>query len=120
MSDGIKDVMTEWLGLKNQLKAARADLSVLNKREKELKVLVQEFLKSQATEEGEKVEVKIHNQKVSYSSKTSKGSITKDVIQKGLRTFFGGDETRVEGAYQAILDAVPVKERDSITIKKWA
>ena len=119
MASEIKEVMTEWLQLKSQLKAARADISVLNKREKELKVFVQTFMKNQSTD-GEKVEVKIQDKKVSLSSKSSRGSITRQVIIDGLRSFFGGNETQVEGAFQAILDAAPVKETDALSVRKWA
>ena len=35
--DDFKAVMTEWLSLKHQLAAARKDMAVLNKREKELR-----------------------------------------------------------------------------------
>jgi len=118
-SGGIKDIMTEWLQLKSQLKSARSDISVLNKREKELKSAVQTFMKQESTD-GEKVEVKIHDHKVSLSSKTSRGSITKEVIQSGLRSFFGGNDAQVEGAYQAIVDAAPLKERDTLSVRKWA
>lgn len=118
-STGIKDVMTEWLQLKFQLKSARTDIGVLNKREKELKTLVQRFMKNESTD-GERVDVKIHDHKVSLSSKTSRGSITKEVIQSGLRSFFGGNDAQVEGAYQAIIDAAPLKERDTLSVRKWA
>jgi hypothetical protein len=111
----IKDVMSEWLQLKAQLKAARADLSVLNKREKELKELVQRFMKTESTDV-----VKIHQSKISLSSKNVKGSMTKEAVLTGLRNFFGGNEAQVEGAFQAIQDAIPVKERDTLSVRKWA
>jgi hypothetical protein len=117
MSD-IKEIMAEWLQLKAQLKSARVDLGVLNKREKQLKQSVETFMKSQATEEGEKVEVKVHGQKISFSSKNVRGSMTKEAVIAGLRAFFGGDETRVEGAFQAIEDAIPVKERNTLSVRK--
>jgi hypothetical protein len=40
------------------------------------------------------------------------------VIIAGLSAFFGGNDTQVEGAFQAILDAAPVKERDVLTVRK--
>lgn len=110
----IRDTMTEWLGLKSQLKAARADISVLNKREKELRSEVQQYMKTEAID----TDVKVDGQKVSYQKKESKGSITKEVILTGLNTFFGGNEAQVEGAYQTILDAAPVKEREVLTVRK--
>jgi hypothetical protein len=116
----IRDVMSEWLALKAQLKAARADISVLNKREKELRTEVQHFMKKmkQDVEEDVQPVVKIQGQKVSFQTKESKGSITKEIILKGLQSYFGGNEAQIEGAFQAILDAVPVKERDVLTVRK--
>jgi hypothetical protein len=115
----LKDVMTEWLALKSQLKAARADIGVLNKREKELRSEVQRAMKQmkQEDEESDPV-IKVQGQKVAYQAKQSRGSLTKEVILNGLRSFFGGNETQVEGAFQAIVDAAPVKERDVLTVRK--
>ena len=114
MTSAIRDTMTEWLALKSQLKAARADISVLNKREKELRSEVQTYMKTEAID----MDVKVDGQKVSYAKKESKGSITKDVILTGLRYFFGGNEAQIDGAFQAIVDAAPVKEREVITVRK--
>ena len=46
----------------------------------------------------------------------TKGPITKDVIKKGLHSFFGGNEAQVEGAFQAILDAAPVQEKAGVSV----
>ena len=54
--------------------------------------------------------------KVNFKNKKTKGPITKDVIKKGLGTFFGGNEAQVEGAFQAILDAAPIKETAGVTV----
>lgn len=114
MATGIRDVMSEWLAIKSQLKAVRADVSILNKREKELRTEVQQFMKTEAADS----DVKIQGQKVTYKKKESRGSITKEVILKGLGYFFGGNQGQIDGCFQAILDAAPVKERDVITVRK--
>jgi len=115
--DDFKVVMTEWLSLKHQLAAARKDMSVLNKREKELKAIVQlRMIDLKNTEDIDTV--KVNQDKVSLKTKSVRGSITKEIIHKGLSTYFGGDETRVEGAIQAIEDSAPVKERSTITVTK--
>jgi Pyruvate/2-oxoacid:ferredoxin oxidoreductase gamma subunit len=115
--DDFKAIMTEWLSLKHQLAAARKDMAVLNKREKELRAQVQEHMKE--IKETQDVDtVKINQDKVSLRTKEARGSITKNVILAGLRAYFGGDETRVEQVFQAILDSAPVKERNTITVKK--
>lgn len=107
-----KAAMTEWVALKAQLAAARKDLSVLNGREKDLRKFVTKHMK-----ENEIDTVKVQDKvKVNFKTKKVKGSLTKDVIKKGLGTFFGGNEAQVEGAFQAILDAAPVKETDGVMV----
>ena len=112
----MRDVMSEWLALKSQLKAARADLGVLNKREKELRTEVQQYMRTLKTEEDVNT-VRLEDKKVSYQQKESRGSITKEVILKGLRAFFGNNEAQIEGCFQSILDSAPVKEKTVLTVR---
>lgn len=117
--DDFKAVMTEWLSLKHQLAAARKDMAVLNKREKELRAHVQVHMKE--IKETQDVDtVKVNQEKVSLRTKESRGSITKNVIMAGLRAYFNDDETKVEQVYQIIVDHAPIKERNTITVKKTA
>lgn len=107
-----KQAMTEWVGIKTQLASVRKDLTVLNKREKELREYVTQQMKKNEIDTV-RVQDKV---KVNLKTKQKKGSITKEVILKGLRTYFSGDEVRIEGAYQAILDSVNVKEVSSVSL----
>jgi hypothetical protein len=107
-----KAAMTEWVSLKAQLAAARKDLSVLNGREKDLRAFVTNHMK-----ENEIDTVKVQDKvKVNFKTKTTRGSLTKDVIKKGLGSYFGGNEAQVEGAFQAILDAAPTKQSDGVMV----
>jgi hypothetical protein len=107
-----KTAMTEWVGLKAQLAAARKDLGVLNKREKDLRQFVTHHMK-----ENEIDTVRVHDKvKVNLKTKKTRGGITKDVIKRGLASFFGGNEAQVEGAFQAILDAAPVQEKSGVSV----
>ena len=106
------DAMNEWVALKAQLAAARRDLAVLNKREKELKKFVTAHM---AQNEIDTVKVK-DKVKVNLKTKKAKGGITKDVIRKGLTTYFEGDAARVDGALQAIIAAQPTKEVTSVSV----
>ena len=110
--EDFKNAMKEWVGLKAQLASARKDLKVLNKREKELREFVSKHMHKNEIDSarvGEKV-------KVSLNVKKTKGGITKEVIRTGLSNFFGGDEAKIEGAFQCIVDAVPVKEKTGVTV----
>ena len=107
-----KASMTEWVTLKAQLLAARKDLSVLNGREKDLRKFVTVHMQQHEIDTV-RVQEKV---KVNFKLKKTKGAITKDVIKKGLGSFFGGNEAQVEGAFQAILDAAPIKETAGVTV----
>jgi hypothetical protein len=105
-------VMNEWIGLKTQLAAARKDLAVLNKREKELKAFVTTHM-AQNDIDTVKVKDKV---KVNLKTKKTKGGITKDVIRVGLMNYFEQDAARTDGALLAIIDAQPVKEVASVSV----
>jgi hypothetical protein len=107
-----KNAMTEWVGLKTQLAAARKDLGVLNQREKDLRKFVTEHMVAQEIDTV-RVQDKV---KVNLKTKKVKAPITKDVIKTGLTAFFGGNEAQVEGAFQAILDAAPIKETAGVMV----
>ena len=107
-----KMAMKEWVALKTQLSSARKDLQVLNKREKELREFVTTHMKTHEIDT-----VRVHEKvKVNLHTKNTKGGVTKDVIKKGLGTYFSGDEVRVEGAFQAIMDAVPTAVKSSVSV----
>jgi hypothetical protein len=106
------NVMNEWISLKTQLSAARKDLAVLNKREKELKQFVTTHM---AQNEIDTVKVK-DKIKVNLKTKKTKGGITKDVIRVGLMNYFEQDAGRADGAMQAIIAAAPIKEVASVTV----
>jgi len=59
-----KSAMTEWVGLKAQLAAARKDLSVLNGREKDLRKFVTQTMKERSIDT-----VKVHDDKVKVNFK---------------------------------------------------
>jgi hypothetical protein len=107
-----KTAMTEWVSLKAQLAEARKDLSVLNQREKDLRQFVTHHMKQNEIDTV-RVQDKI---KVNLKTKKTRGGITKDVIKKGLHSFFGGNEAQVEGAFQAIIDAAPTQEKTGVSV----
>ena len=107
-----KTATTEWIALKAQLLAARKDLSTLNTREKELRKFVTAHMAHNEIDT-----VKIHDTiKINFKKSKKKGSLTKDVIKAGLRSFFGGNEAQVDGALQAIQDAAPTKQVSSVSV----
>jgi hypothetical protein len=107
-----KQAMTEWVGIKTQLASVRKDLTVLNKREKELREFVTKQMISLDID-AVKVRDKI---KVNLKRKKIKGSITKDIIMKGLTAYFHGDESKAEEVFKHILEAAPIKESNTVSI----
>jgi hypothetical protein len=107
-----KHATNEWIAIKTQLAAARKDLSVLNQREKELRQFVTNHMA-----ENEIDTVKVQDKvKVNLKVKKTRGGLTKEVIKRGLSTYFSGDEVRIEGAFNAIQDAIEVKEVAGVTV----
>jgi len=109
----LKQMIEEWTQLKMQITAVRKDVSVLNKREKELASQIKESMKQNDVED-----VKLNDKKIRLRTKEGKGSITKDVIVKGLTTYFSGDEVKVEGAMKAINDSAPRKTSSTLSLLK--
>lgn len=103
--------MSSWVELKTQLKEARKDLSVLNKREKELRSFIKTYMGREEIDI-----VNVDKNKVKYTVRNAKGSITREVIKTGLKSYFGNDEAQTEGAFQAILDAVPNVKRETLSM----
>jgi hypothetical protein len=107
-----KQAMTEWVGIKTQLASVRKDLTVLNKREKTLR----EFVTKQMIDldiDAVKVRDKI---RVNLKTKKFRGSLTKDVILKGLTTYFHGDEAKAEEVFRHIQEAAPLKETSTVSV----
>ena len=109
----LKQRIEEWAELKKQISAVRKDVSVLVKREKELASSIKETMKEADVED-----VKTGDKKVRFREKEGKGSITKDVIVKGLTSYFSGDVVKVEGALKAISDSAPPKTTSSLSLLK--
>jgi hypothetical protein len=107
----LKQTIEEWMTLKNQIKEVRKDVSLLSKREKELAAIIKENMKAQDVDD-----IKLNDKKVRFREKEGKGGITKDVIVKGLTTYFSGDAVKVEGAMKAISDSAPAKTTSSLSL----
>ena len=111
ISPEFREKMTEWVNLKKQLAEARKDMSVLNKREKELKKFINDYMKEQSIDN-----INLRNGKVSRRTTQKKTSFSKAVVENGLGVYFQGDEVRVEAALTCITDNIPSEERDVITL----
>ena len=112
MATNIKVKMEEWAELKAQLTEIRKDVKVLTTQEKQLKEEINEFMKKEEVDV-----VKLEGiGKISSKTRQTKGTFNRDAVRRGLRTFFNGDEARVEGAMNAIEDGLEVKESSSVSL----
>ena len=111
VSDEFRKSMAEWVELKKQLTEARKDMKVLTNREKELKEFLKGFMKEQKIDT-----VNLKKGKVTLKSSKRKGTLTKKAVETGLTHFFGGDETKVESAMNAIYDNIEAVESDNISL----
>lgn len=97
LSDEFKAAMKEWVELKKTLAEARSDMKGLNTREKNLKTYIKGVMSAQKIDT-----CNLRKGKVSLKKKTSKKAITKETIEKGLLTFFEGDQQRTQAAIESI------------------
>jgi hypothetical protein len=111
ISPEFRDKMTEWVELKKQLAEARKDMAVLNKREKELKKYIGEYMKVQGIDN-----INLRKGKVSRRTTQKKPTFSKKAVEQGLGVYFQGDEVRVEAAITCISDNLPSEERDVISL----
>jgi len=111
ITDDFRKAMSDWIELKKQLSEARQDMKVLNHREKELKQYVMNFMKEQKID---KVNLKKGKVTVRNTKKTE--TLKKQHVENGLKTYFQGDEVRLEGAMTCILDSLEQKESSVISL----
>ena len=111
ISDDFRVAMASWVEVKTQLTEARNDMKVLNGREKKLKEFVKNYMKTQQIDN-----VNLKKGKVSLRTSTKTSTMTRDAVKNGLVIYFGGDETRAEGAYTCIIDNLTTSETDVISL----
>ena len=111
ITEEFRSAMADWVELKTQLTEARKDMKVLNEREKQLKEFIKTFMKNQSLDL-----VNLKKGKVTLKTTMKKSSMTREAIRKGLLIYFGGDEAKVDGAIQCILDNLDSEEADVISL----
>ena len=103
--------MTEWVELKKQLAEARKDMAVLNKKEKELKNYIGEYMKQEGIDN-----INLKKGKVTRRTTEKKPTFSKKAVEQGLGVYFQGDEVRVEAAITCIADNLPSEQRDVVSL----
>ena len=107
----LSENVSKLVELTKQLAEAKSDIKVLNQEEKRLKEVVKKHMVSQGIDT-----INLMKGKISIRKTVRKSGMNKDAIKDGLMTFFGGDETKVEGALNAIKDGLKTKESTSLSL----
>src|SRR6056300_1927652 len=95
----LSESVSKLVELSKQLSEAKSDIKILNQEEKRLKESVKKHMIDQGIDT-----INLRKGKISIRKTVRKSGINKDAIKEGLLKFFGGDETKVEGALNAIQD----------------
>ena len=111
VSNELSESVSKLVELTKQLSEAKADIKVLNQEEKRLKETVKKHMVGQGIDT-----INLRKGKISIRKSVRKAGMNKGAIREGLMTFFGGDETKVEGALNAIQDGLKVKESTSLSL----
>jgi acid phosphatase class B len=111
VSPDLSESVSKLVELTKQLTEAKSDIKILNQEEKRLKENVKKHMVSQGIDT-----INLRKGKISIRKTVRKGSMNKDAIRDGLMTFFGGDETKVEGALNAIKDGLKTTESTSLSL----
>ena len=111
VSSDLSESVAKLVELTKQLTEAKSDIKVLNQEEKRLKESVKKHMVGQGIDT-----INLRKGKISIRKSVRKGSMNKDAIKEGLLKFFGGDETKVEGALNAIQDGLKVNETTSLSL----
>ena len=107
----LSENVSKLVELTKQLTEAKSDIKVLTQEEKRLKEKVKKHMVEQGIDT-----INIRKGKISIRKSVRKSGMSKDAIKEGLMTFFGGDETKVEGALNAIKDGLKTRESTSISL----
>jgi hypothetical protein len=107
----LSENVSKLVELTKQLTDAKSDIKVLTQEEKRLKEKVKKHMVEQGIDT-----INLRKGKISIRKSVRKSGMSKDAIKEGLMTFFGGDETKVEGALNAIKDGLKTKESTSISL----
>ena len=111
ITEEFRSAMADWVQLKTQLTEARKDMKILNEREKQLKEFIKTFMKNQSLDL-----INLKKGKVTLKTTVKKSSMTREAVRNGLNIYFGGDEAKVDGAIQCILDNLDSEEADVISL----
>ena len=108
-----KNATNEWVELKRQLSAARKDMAVLNKKEKELKAYITDVM---CENDLDTVTLSDQTGKVNKKTSQKKPPFNRKTVSQGLLVFFDNDQIRVDSAVSCIESVGEAEEVNTITL----
>ena len=109
-----KETIAEWVQIKRQLQAVRADIKTLNHHEKQLRDQITEHMKDQKITGCNVTDLKA---KVSLNTREKKPTFSKSLVRAGLLKYFDGNEDRVDYVMSIIEDSAETTEVSSVSLK---
>ena len=110
-SDELPNSVSKLVDLNQQIKEARSDIKVLSQAEKALKLHIKKLM----VDNGLDV-INTKTGKITVKTSVRKVGLNKDTIKEGLSIFFEGNEEQVETVLKVIVDSLPTKETQTISV----
>ncbi len=110
VNDNFKDAMSQWVDIKKRLAAAKDDIKILNKQEKDLRNFIQGYMVDHKIDA-----CNTKDAKVSVKTRARRQPFTKDLVKTGLLKYFNGDEDRANYVFEIIMECADVTEASSIS-----
>ena len=110
-ADDLTHSVSKLIDLNQQIKEARSDIKVLPQAEKALKLHIKKLM----IDNGLDV-INTKTGKITVKKSVRKVGLNKETIREGLSVFFEGNEERVETALKVIVESLPTKETQTISV----
>lgn len=111
VADDLTNSVSKLVDLNQQIKEARSDIKVLSQAEKALKLHIKKLM----VDNGLDV-INTKTGKITVKKSVRKVGLNKDTIKEGLSVFFEGNEEQVETVLKVIVDSLPTKETQTISV----
>ena len=110
-ADDLTHSVSKLVDLNQQIKEARSDIKVLSQAEKALKLHIKKLM----IDNGLDV-INTKTGKITVKKSIRKVGLNKETIREGLSVFFEGNEDQVETALKVIVESLPTKETQTISV----
>jgi hypothetical protein len=111
VADDLTTSVSKLVELNQQIKEARSDMKILSQAEKALKLHIKKLM----IDNGLDV-INTKTGKITVKKSVRKVGLNRDSIREGLTLFFEGNEEQIENVLKTIIDNLPTKETQTISV----